>query len=77
MIRLTSLKCAQNSNDVIVRFVNYSDCEQILSITKTDFINNLYMSNVIEEKLSVINECDGKWQIKVKPFEIVTVGVKK
>lgn len=77
MIRLTSLKCAQNSNDVIMRFVNYSDCEKQLTITKTDFVNNLYMSNVIEEKLSKIDDCNGKWHINVKPFEIVTVGVEK
>lgn len=50
MIRMTALKCAQNSNDVIMRFVNYGSEEDTLSINKTDWIDNLYLSNVLEDK---------------------------
>ncbi len=77
MLRLTSLKLAQNSNDIIARFVNYSDSEQTLTISKTDWLDNLYMSNVIEHKGEALTACDDKWTIKVKPFEIVTTGCSK
>ena len=77
MLRLTSLKCAQNSDDIIIRFVNYSAEIQKLTVTKTDFIDNLYMSNVIETNLGSLTDHDGKWEIDVKPYEIVTVGCDK
>ena len=77
MIRMTALKCAQNSNDIVMRFVNYSDKQQTLSIEKTNLIDNIYMSNVIEQKICKVDENNGKWYIEVKPFEIVTLGTEK
>lgn len=77
MIRMTALKCAQNSNDIIMRFVNYSDKQQVLSIEKTNLIDNLYMSNVVEHNICKIDENNGNWYIEVKPFEIVTLGIEK
>lgn len=55
----------------------YSDCEQMLTIKKTDWIDNLYMSNVIEDKGQVITDKNGEWEINVNPFEIITVGCVK
>lgn len=77
MIRMTALKCAQNSNDVIMRFVNYGSEEETLSINKTDWIDNLYLSNVLEDKKQVVESENGQWNIRVKPFEILTVGCER
>ena len=72
-----TFKPALESNDIIMRWANYSDQEQTLVIKKTDWIDNLYMSNVIEEKGDIISEREGEWIIPVKPFEIITVGCSK
>lgn len=73
-LQLSAFKIAQESNDIIMRWVNYSAQEQTLVINKTDWIHNLYMSNVIEEKGDTLLCKNGTWVITVKPFEIMTVG---
>ena len=77
MLSNTAFKAAQDNNDIIMRWVNYSDKEQLLTIYKTDWIDNLYMSNVLEEHKEPVCCYDGKWTIAVKPFEILTVGCAK
>ena len=72
-----AFKPAQESADIIMRWANYSAQEQTLTIEKTDWIDNLYLSNVIEEKGDTVADGNGKWNIKVKPFEIITVGCSK
>lgn len=75
-LKQTAFKKKMNGDDIIARWTNYTDKEQVLTIEKTETVDNLYMSNVIEEELSKL-ECDGnKWEIKVKPYEILTLGVK-
>ena len=76
-LRLTCFKAAQDSDDIIMRWVNYSDKEQKLVIDKTVWIDNLYASNVIEKKGEVLKYTNGSWEITVKPFEIVTFGCAK
>ncbi|MBO5060625.1 MAG: alpha-mannosidase [Clostridia bacterium] len=76
-LRLTCFKAAQDSDDIIMRWVNYSDKEQKLVIDKTEWIDNLYASNVIEKKGEVLKYTNGSWEITVKPFEIVTFGCAK
>ena len=76
-LRLMCFKAAQDSNDIIMRWTNYSDKEQSLIINKTMWIDNIYVSNVIEEKKENLEEIDGRWEILVKPFEIVTFGCAK
>ena len=51
--------------------------QQVLTIQKTEVISNLYLSNVIEEKLEILKDDGEKWQIKVKPYEILTLGAEK
>lgn len=76
-IRMTAFKGAENSSDIIMRWVNYSGSEQVLEIKKSSWIDGLYMSNVIEEKKNSLPvEGDG-WKITVKPFEILTLGCEK
>ena len=66
-----------NGNDIIARWTNYTDKEQILTVKKTDIIDSLYRSNVIEEKLEELNFENGKCEITVNPYEILTLYVKK
>lgn len=77
MLINTAFKAAHNSYDIIMRWVNYSDKEQLLTIHQTDWIDNIYMSNIIEEYKEPIKCSGGKWTISVKPFEIITVGCRK
>lgn len=72
-----AFKPAQDSNDIIMRWTNYSDCGQTLTIRKTDWIDNLYRSNVLEERQEVLPDKNGVWEIAVKPYEIVTLGCRK
>lgn len=76
-IRQSAFKKKMNGNDIIARWTNYTDSEQLLTVKKTEAINNLYRSNVIEEKLEPLKSEDGQWKITVKPFEILTLGVEK
>ncbi len=69
----TAFKAAQNSKDIVMRWANYSDKEQLLTIHQSDWIDNIYMSNVIEECKEEIKQSGGKWIIPVKPFEIITL----
>lgn len=73
-MRMTAFKKAQDGNDLIMRWVNYSDAEQKLRIKKSEWLTNIYKSNVTEEKLSVLEDENGEWSIEVKPFEILTLG---
>lgn len=75
-LKPTAFKNKMDSDDLILRWANYSSSEQTLTINKNKAINNLYMSNVMEENLGSLTEANGKWSIEVKPFEIITLGVK-
>ena len=76
-IRMTAFKKAQKDNDIIVRWVNYSNSEQTLTIDKTTLIDNLYKSNVIEEKGDLLTFENDKCSITVKPHEILTLGIRR
>lgn len=76
-LKATAFKKKMNAEDLIIRFANYSGDVQILTINKTNAIDNLYMSNVIEEKGDSLKEENGVWKIEVKPYEIITLGVAK
>lgn len=76
MLRMTALKKALGNDSIIMRWVSYSDKEEILTIDKTSVVTNIFRSNVTENNLGKLEEENGKWIIKVKPFEIVTLGVE-
>lgn len=76
-LKQTAFKQKMGGDDIIARWTNYTDKEQVLTIRKTDIINNLYLSNVIEEKLETLEDDGVKWQVKVKPYEILTLGTEK
>ena len=77
MLFMTAFKGAQDRNDIIMRWVNYSDKKQTLSIHKTKMINNLYISNVVEHKGKNIADTDGIWTVDVEPYQIVTLGCER
>ena len=73
-LRLTTFKKAQESDDVIMRWVNYSEKPQALTIKKSDWIKNLYLSDIIEKKGESVCAEEESFVIEVKPFEIITLG---
>lgn len=73
-LRLTTFKKAQESDDVIMRWVNYSEKSQALTIKKSDWIKNLYLSDIIEKKGESVCAEEESFVIEVKPFEIITLG---
>lgn len=62
---------------IIMRFVNYSNEERILTIYKSQWINNLKLSNVLEVDGEVLTSLNEKWEIVVKPYEIITLKCEK
>jgi len=76
-LKASAFKKKMNQEDIILRWTNYTNQEQVLRVEKTAFIDNLYRSNVIEEKGECISPENGAWRITVKPFEIITLGVEK
>lgn len=76
-LKQTAFKQKMNGDDIIMRWTNYTDKEKVLTVKKTAVIDNLYRSNVIEEQFETLENDGEKWEIKVKPYEILTLGVKK
>ena len=76
-LKHTAVKHKMGGNDIITSWTNYTDKEQVLTVAKTEFINNLYRSNVAEEKLETLKDDGEKWHITVKPYEILTLGTEK
>ncbi len=47
------------------------------TIKNTEKNNSFYRSNVIEEKLETLKDDGEKWQVTVKPHEILPLGTEK
>ena len=54
-LTLTGMKCRNNSDDIIIRWVNMRDKASVLLVKKNSYIKNIYRSNVIEEKFYILN----------------------
>jgi len=76
-LKQTAIKQKMGGDDIIARWTNYTDKEQVLTIQKSAVICNLYRSNIVEEKLETLKDDGEKWQITVKPYEILTLGTEK
>lgn len=74
---LTGIKQKGNGEDIILRWVNVSDKPTTLTIQKSDVIDNLYISNIIEKKIKEIDSDNGYFNIEAKTYEIMTVGIAK
>lgn len=77
MLYMTACKPSQSGNDVIMRWVSYSAKPQTLTVYRSGISDNLYVSNIMEEKFDRIEEKDGKWEIRVDPYKIITLGISK
>lgn len=71
-LRLTAFKASQENEDIVMRWVNYCDEPRNLTIYKTEWIDNVCLSNVLEEPGEEIKASEGKWTVTLKPFEIKT-----
>ena len=76
-LTLTGIKQKGNGEDIILRWVNVSDKPTTLTIQKSDVIDNLYISNIIEKKIKEIDSDNGYFNIEAKTYEIMTVGIAK
>lgn len=73
MVRLTGLKKEEKGEGTVVRFVSYSEENETITIDKKPWMNTMCKSNVIEEKGEAIEVQKDKYQIEIKPHEILTV----
>lgn len=72
----SNLKEKDQSDDRMARFVNCTGKETVLYLKKEGFAE-AYRSNVIEEKLCELSaDMDGWYEIPVRGYEIVTIGMK-
>lgn len=76
-LSLSSVKIAEGSGDIMVRWFNAANQEDQLTI-HSGGREQCYRSNVIEEKVEMLplNE-NGNWQVPVQPYEIITVGLER
>lgn len=72
-MRLTALKVAHENEEIVMRWVNYSDESRVLTVYNSEWIANLKKSNVLEENWEELQAVNGNWEIEVKPFEIITL----
>lgn len=76
-LSMTNCKVKDNETDRMVRFVNYSGEESVLTIRKDDRFRELYRSNIIEEQKEMLHpDADGYYRIPVGKYEILTLGMK-
>lgn len=75
-LNLTGLKQKEEGTDIIVRFVNETKEPVTLNLSRMDWFDTVYQSNVIEENLGELNEGeDFCFHRQIKPFEIATIGI--
>lgn len=73
-LSLSSVKVAESSGDIMVRWFNVANQEDQLSI-HSNCIEQSYRSNVIEAKDELTES--GNRQVRVQPYEILTVGMER
>lgn len=76
-LQLTGCKCAEEGQDVILRFVNQTEEAITLHLEKESWFSGMYQSNVIEQrqtKISAAKTQDGKvfYGALIRPHEIAT-----
>lgn len=76
-IALTNCKKKDGDADRMIRFVNYGAKDRILTIQKDESFETLYRSNIIEEELETLQPgANGRYDITVRGYEILTLGMK-
>lgn len=74
-LNLTCFKKREADGDIILRFVNETKHCVPLRLEKQDWFRDVYESNVTEERKGSIRPEQNGYQICVKPFEILTLGI--
>lgn len=75
-LALSSLKVAEKSGDVMVRWFNPTNKPEKLIINTPDRCSSAYMSNIIEEKVEKLSTKEVE-EIHVHKHEIITIGFVK
>lgn len=76
-VNLSCFKHQYCGEDVIVRFVNVTGDVREITVQKQDWMETLYFSNVVEEEQKVLEaQADGNCYAVLKPYEILTIGIK-
>lgn len=76
-LAMTNCKGKDNETDRMVRFVNYSGKDSLLTIQKDSGFRELYRSNIIEERKETLHpDAEGYYRIPVGKYEILTLGLK-
>ncbi|MGM7723574.1 alpha-mannosidase [Metabacillus sp. Hm71] len=77
-LAFSSMKVSEQSGDVMLRWFNMSDESDTLIVKASETYNNIYKSNVIEEKGKSLH-VDGRKavHVSVRNHEIVTLGFEK
>ena len=76
-IAFSGIKCKDNGTDIMARFYNCSGQESVLCIPKRPDFETLYVSNVLEEEVCVLTPGENGYEIPVKAYEIVTIGLRR
>lgn len=76
-VNFSGLKQQEDGTDIMVRFVNVTELPREIQIQKQNWMEKLYKSNVIEEEKEGLEVSeDGIYHVVLKPFEILTLGIK-
>ena len=76
-VNFSGLKQQEDGSDIMVRFVNVTELPREIQIQKQNWMENMYKSNVIEEEKEGLEVSeDGMYHVVLKPFEILTLGIK-
>lgn len=75
-VYLSAVKSAEDSSDLILRFVNAGKEKTLLELTKREGWKEIYKSNVIEEKVEELNwNAKGKIELSLGGSEILTLRI--
>ena len=75
-LAFTGFKRADESDDVIARFVNVTDKPVALRMEKMFWMTGAYESNVLEDKKTAMEAADGWYEKVIAPYEIATFGLE-
>lgn len=77
-VNFSGLKQQENGSGIMIRFVNVTELPREIQIRKQEWMERLYKSNVIEEEKEGLEvSADGRYHMVLKPFEILTLGIKQ
>lgn len=76
-VNFSGLKQQENGSDIMVRFINVTELPREIEIQKQSWMEKMYKSNVIEEEKEGLEvREDGMYHVVLKPFEILTLGIR-